>query len=71
MSADSQVRKRGQSGGRQQAFFETAIDAAEFRKRGRRKEALEEEVFTKRETLELVRAFYKIRATTSGSRSSL
>ncbi len=42
-------------------FFETAVDVAEPRKRGRRKEVMDEDVSTKRETLELVRAFYKIR----------
>lgn len=42
-------------------FFESAVEAEEPRKRGRRKEAIGEDVSSKRETLELVRAFYKIR----------
>jgi transcriptional regulator with XRE-family HTH domain len=42
-------------------FFESAVEAGESRKRGRRKEAIGEDISSKRETLELVRAFYKIR----------
>ncbi len=44
-------------------FFEIAIDAAAPRKRGRRKNTIDEDVSTKRETLELIRAYYKIRKT--------
>lgn len=42
-------------------FFESAVEAEASRKAGRRKEKIDEDISTKRETLELVRAFYKIR----------
>lgn len=42
-------------------FFESAVEAEASRKPGRRKEKIDEDISTKRETLELVRAFYKIR----------
>lgn len=42
-------------------FFESAVEAEASRKSGRRKEKIDEDISTKRETLELVRAFYKIR----------
>jgi transcriptional regulator with XRE-family HTH domain len=42
-------------------FFEGAVEAETSPKRGRRKKTIDEGVSTKRETLELVRAFYKIR----------
>lgn len=42
-------------------FFESAVEAEASRKHGRRKEKIDEDISTKRETLELVRAFYKIR----------
>ncbi|WP_020697429.1 helix-turn-helix domain-containing protein [Reyranella massiliensis] len=42
-------------------FFESAVEAETTSKRGRRMETIDEGVSTKRETLELVRAFYKIR----------
>ncbi len=44
-------------------FFESAVEAEVSRKPGRCKEKIGEDISTKRETLELVRAFYKIRKT--------